>query len=253
MAVWRVVTILIAGSALALSFWLASFLGAGAQLPIALPDLSKTDAAAAERLRAGAALEDEGRLRQAQSEYREALTADDIIIRTLAEHALERTRRKQTARLPRWLSVQWDDVLAVLTTGRFVFVVVIAIAFLDLVRRRRGIAIGLFPVYGTADAAAADAFRQYLFTALRDHQRVLGSRSFQLLGGVPSTDFLVLSPDAGDVLSRALEGAKSGELSSIVTFSLRELLQFVRSYRHRPAYSSRGTSTLRPRSNLRPG
>jgi hypothetical protein len=232
----RIVAAVVAVSALALSYLLAYRLAADTQPLDRFGTVAKADAVADEHLRNGLALEQQARLGDAQLAYGQALAADDAAVRSLAERALERTRRKQTDGLPPWIGLRWDEIHALLTAGRPVFVIVITIAVLDLVWRRKGIAIDLFPVYGIADPAAAAAFRTYLHAALQDHQRVLSSRSFQLLGGVPTADFLVQSPQAGDLLGRALEGAKSGELTSVVAFSIRELLQFLRSYRDRPAY-----------------
>jgi hypothetical protein len=232
----RIVAAVVAGGALALSFVLGFRLAADTEPLDRLGTAAKADAVAYEHLRNGMVLEQQARLSDAQAAYTQALAADDAAVRSVAERALERMRRKQTEGMPQWLGLRWEGILAILTAGRLIFVIIITIAVLDLVWRRKGIAIDLFPVYGTADPAAPAAFRSYLHAALRDHQRVLGSRSFQLLGGVPTADFLVQSPQAGDLLSRALEGAKSGELTSVVAFSIRELLQFLRSYRDRPAY-----------------
>jgi hypothetical protein len=235
--VWvRTVLIALSIAGLVASFVLASWLGADTPPLASLTANTPRDAAAADRLRAGRELENEGKLAAALGEYRQALGADSPTLRQQALAGLDRGRDKQRALLPAWIGFRWDDVLQTVVKLRIVFVLVLLLALFDIGSQRRGIGIRVFPVFGTADGAAADAFRQYLFAALRDHQRVFASGWLRPVGGVPSGDLLLLSPDAADAWGRALESAKTAELKSVVAFSLGELLQFLRSRRERPAY-----------------
>jgi len=238
------------GAALGLSFWLSSWLGRGVDAPCMIEAHGGDDAKAADHLRVGTDLERGGQLTEAMLEYQKALETKVPALRTSAWDMLTRARSKRVYALPSWLGLYWDDLLAVLVKLRVVFVVVCLAALFDLARRRRGIGIGAFPVFGTGDASAADAFRQYLFEALRDHQRVFSSRWLRPIGGVPSGDLLLLSRDTGDVWSRALDSAKGGELKTVVAFSIGEILRFIRSRGDRPAYVLSGQVRFLPGETL---
>jgi hypothetical protein len=245
----RIAILVLSALAVVLSFWLAAWLGRDV---VGVPtSLSRTsaDAVASDHLREGLDLERSGRLSAAVAEYHKALKADDKSIRALAAGALERARAKRVAGLPSWLPVRWDEALGFLIGIRRWIVAALVLAAilvvaLDLVRRRRGVAIGLFPAYGTGDSAASEAFRSYLFQALQDHQRVFSSSWLRPLGGVPSGDLLMLSRDAGDPLSRALETVKAGELKAVVGFSVAEFFRLLR--RDVPAYVLDGQIRCEP-------
>jgi hypothetical protein len=221
---------------LLLPFGLAAWLGRGVEPLGSIAVDTPADAAAVEHLQAGIYLERQGRLSEAIIEYRTALAAEDGPLRDMAEAVISRVRQKQSRHLPAWLGLTWSQLGGTLADLWPLFSLACVATVVGLLRQHKGIELRTFSVFGSKDAAASDAFREYLLSAFGEHQRIATSHLSRFIGGVPVGDLLRLTWEGGDAWSRALESAKTGELKAVVSFSLGEMLRFVRSRGQRPAY-----------------
>lgn len=228
------------------SIMIPYFFGRDAE-PIAVDLIAIEEPEALEALRDGYLNERGGNLEAALSDYRSALQAETVVLQDIARRSISRVFNK----LFKYQAIYYDLQEYQAFSRRIrapilAFIALIAsITILGRLWPRKGIALRPFPVSPQTEADSTAAFNRLLVQEINRIARVYESEQFSRIGVKIAMPSLVSDGDQGDIWSRAMSSLREGGIEAIGTFSIGEILNFLKNMGVRPEYTLSGAVNIR--------
>jgi hypothetical protein len=224
------------------SILIPQYLGRGAE-PVTTAPSTDEDRAASDTLRDAYRHELSGDLDQALEQYRKAANAKSPGIRTASSRGSDRVE----AKLMRVGSLYQElKSLQVLSLRLRVPLIMLTLLYLlSRLRPRRGIALRPFAMNPRVDAEMSAGFSTSLLNEINRIVRAYSSDQLERIGVKVTLPNLLADSEQEDIWKRALDSLRGGELKAIATFSVAELVRFLRYFGSRPAYILSGNVLVR--------
>ena len=240
---FRFVTpILLVAVLVAPSILIPQYLGRGAE-PVTTAPPTGESRAASDALRDGYRHELSGDLDQALEQYRKAANAKSPEIRAAGSRGSDRVEVK-LMRVGTFYR-ELESLQALSLRLRVPLIVLTLLYLLSRLRPRRGIALRPFTMNPGVDAEMPSGFSTSLLNEINRIVRAYSSDQLERIGVKVTQPDLLADSDQEDIWKRALDSLRGGELKTIATFSVAELVRFLRNFGSRPAYILSGNVLVR--------